>query len=151
MFVIHTNWTSPTETYHTLKFWLHSDNSQEWVYMKDLQAHLLAPRWEVAKYLSEEEVNEVLHFPVSYYCNSHTNSCKNYKKSYLYNTNHCLIHTRVLGGHMCLMTLFSKNVIYGVLLFRTSSDLRQASITFVMFVSLFLHVEKLGSHWMDFN
>jgi len=83
--------------------------------MKVLQAFLRAPRWEVAKYLSEEEGNEGLHFLISYhYCKSHTNSCKNYNKNpLLYNTKHYLIIIRVLGGNIYLRTLFSNNIIYG--------------------------------------
>ena len=68
----------------------------------------------VAKCLSNEECNEELHFPVSCYCNCHTDSCKNYKNSQLYNRKHYLINTCVLGGNICLGTLFSNNVIYPV-------------------------------------
>jgi len=94
MLVIQINWTSPTTTYHTLIFWLQSHSSQS--LHENFTRCLRAARRSIAKYLSEEECNEELHFPVSYYCNFHTNSCKNYKKSQLYNTKHYLIITCVL-------------------------------------------------------
>jgi len=84
LFVIRINWTNPTETYHTLKVWLQSDNSQS-EFTRKIDTLFCAQLGG-----KEEECNEALQFPGSYYCNSHTNSSKNYKKSYLYKTKHYL-------------------------------------------------------------
>ena len=108
-FVIHINWTRPTKTYHTSKYSRTTVRES----LHESSTRFPARSWpSVAKCLSNEECNEELHFPVSCYCNCHTDSCKNYKKSQLYNTKHYLINTCVLGGNICLRTLFSNNVIY---------------------------------------